>query len=169
MIRTHSLLSPRFALVSLAAAVLVGLALAAALATNEGARADGHSTGAETLVVTPNAADFVPGTRSSGTAVWIYGSGFNAGQSLLILIADQRGVSTDVGALSGVDVVANDEGAFGFEWTFGRFTRTGVGGEGMESVWAVDAESFDPLAAAPLALCNISGRGEGDVPSHCSA
>ena len=170
MIRTHSLLSPRFALVILTAAVLVGLALAAALSTNTGVHADGHSSGTETLVVTPNEADFVPGTRSSGTAVWIYGSGFNPGQSVLILIADQRGVATDVGALSGIDVAANDEGAFGFEWTFGRFTRTGVGGEGMESVWAVDAGSFDPLASAPLALCNLSGRAEdAEVPSHCSA
>ena len=170
MIRTHSLLSPRFALVSLAAAVLVGLALAAALSTNTGVRADGHSTGTETLVVTPNEADFVPGTRNSPTSVWVYGSGFNAGQSVLVLIADQRGVATDVGALSGIDVVANDEGAFGFKWTFGRFTRTGVGGEGMQSVSAVDAGSFDPLASAPLALCNIGGRAEdAEVPSHCSA
>ncbi len=170
MIRTHSQLSPRFALVSLAAAVLVGLALAAALSMSGGVRADGHVTGTETLVVTPNEADFVPGTRSSRTAVWIYGSGFNAGQSLLVLIGDQRGVATDVGALSGVDVVANDEGAFGFQWTFGRFTRSGVGGESMQSVMAVDAGSFDPLASAPLALCNLSGRGEGDdVPGHCSA
>ena len=170
MIRTHSLLSPRFALVSLAAAVLVGLALAAALATNEGVRADGHVTGGETLVVTPSEADFVPGTRNSRTAVWIYGSGFSAGQSVLILIADQRGVATDIGALAGVNVVANDEGAFGFQWRLDRFTRTGVGGEGMESVWAVDAGSFDPLASAPLALCNLSGRAEdAEVPSHCSA
>jgi hypothetical protein len=154
----------------LAAAVLVGLALAAALSTNTGVRADGHSTGTETLVVTPNEADFVPGTRNSRTSVWVYGSGFNAGQSVLVLIADQRGVATDVGALSGIDVVANDEGAFGFKWTFGRFTRTGVGGEGMQSVSAVDAGSFDPLASAPLALCNIGGRAEdAEVPSHCSA
>ena len=157
-------------MVSLAAAILVGLALAAALATNEGVRADSHVTGTETLVVTPNEADFVPGTRSSGTSVWVYGSGFNADQSVLVLIGDQRGVATDIGALSGVDVVSNGEGAFGFEWTFGRFTRTGVGGEGMQSVTAVDAETFDPLASAPLALCNLSGRGEGDeVPAHCSA
>ena len=170
MIRTHSLLSPRFALVTLAAAVLVGLALAAALATNEGVRADGHSTGAETLVVTPSEADFEPGNRGSKTAVWVYGSGFSAGQSVLILIADQRGVATDIGALAGVDVVANDEGAFGFKWVFGRFTRTGVGGEGMESVWAVDAGSFDPLASAPLALCNLNARAEDEaVPDYCSA
>ena len=170
MIRTHSLLSPRFALVTLAAAVLVGLALAAALATNEGVRADGHVTGGETLVVTPSEADFEPGNRGSKTAVWVYGSGFSAGQSVLILIADQRGVATDIGALAGVDVVANDEGAFGFKWVFGRFTRTGVGGEGMESVWAVDAGSFDPLASAPLALCNLNARAEDEaVPDYCSA
>ena len=170
MTRTHSLLSPRFALVTLAAAALVGLALAAALSTNEGARADGHATGGETLVVTPNEADFVPGTRSSSTAVWVYGSGFNPGQSLIVTVADQRGVATDIGALSGVDVVANDDGAFGFEWTFGRFTRTGVGGEGMQSVRAQDAGTFDELATAPLALCNLSGRADdAEVPGHCSA
>ena len=176
MTRTHSLLSPRFALVTLAAAALVGLALAAALSTNEGARADGHATGGETLVVTPSEADFVPGQRSSPTSVWIYGSGFNPGQSLLVLIADQRGVATDIGALSGVDVVANDDGAFGFKWTFGRFSRGGVGGEGMQSVRAVDAGSFDELATAPLALCNLTrndgleeGADPAPVPSHCSS
>ena len=133
-------------------------------------RADGHATGGETLVVTPSEADFEPENRGSKTAVWVYGSGFSAGQSVLILIADQRGVATDIGALAGVDVVANDEGAFGFKWVFGRFTRTGVGGEGMESVWAVDAGSFDPLASAPLALCNLNARAEDEaVPDHCSA
>ena len=156
MIRTHSLLSPRLALSALAAAVLVGLVLAAVLSTNGGARADGHATGAETIVVTPNEANFVPGTRSSSTKVWIYGSGFTPGQSVLVLTADQRGVATDIGALAGVDVAANDDGAFGFEWTFGRFTRTGVGAEGMQSVRAVDAGSFDELATAPLALCYLT-------------
>lgn len=176
MIRTHSLLSPRFALVALAAAALVGLALAAALSTNEGARADSHATGGEALVVTPSEADFVPGQRSSRTKVWIYGSGFNPGQSLLVLVADQRGVATDVGALSGVDVAANDDGAFGFEWTIGRFSRGGVGGEGMQSVRAVDAGSFDELATAPLALCNLTrnddleeGAEAAAVPDHCSS
>lgn len=176
MTRTHSLLSPRFALVTLAAAALVGLALAAALSTNEGARADSHVTGGETLVVTPSEADFEPGNRSSSTAVWVYGSGFNPGQSVLVLIADQRGVATDIGALSGVDVAANDDGAFGFEWTFGRFTRAGVGGEGMQSVRVVDAGSFDELATAPLALCNLTrnddleeGAEAAAVPSHCSS
>ena len=176
MIRTHSLLSPRFALVSLAAAALVGLALAAALTTNEGARADGHSTGSETLVVTPSEADFEPGNRNSRTTVWVYGSGFNPGQSVLVLVADQRGVATDIGALAGVDVSANDDGAFGLAWTFGRFSRSGVGGEGMQSVRAVDAGSFDELATAPLALCNLTrnddleeGAEAAAVPSHCSS
>ena len=111
-----------------------------------------------------------PGRAAPALRCGIYGSGFNPGQSVLVLIADQRGVATDVGALSGIDVVANDDGAFGFEWTFGRFTRSGVGGEGMQSVRAVDAGSFDELATAPLALCNLSGRAEdAEVPSHCSA
>ena len=161
MTRTHSLLSPRFALVTLAAAALVGLALAAALATNEGARADGHATGGETLVVTPNEVNFQPasspgGVRTSRVSAWIYGSGFNPGQSLLVLVADSRGVATDVGALSNVSVVANDDGAFGFKWTLGRFTRTGVGAEGMQSLRVVDAGSFDELATTPLALCHIT-------------
>lgn len=179
MTRTHSLLSPRFALVTLAAAALVGLALAAALATNEGARADGHVTGGETLVVSPSEANFIPGSRAferTDAGVWIYGSGFNPGQSVLVLIADQRGVATDIGALSGVDVAANDDGAFGLRWTFGRFSRTGVGGEGMQSVRVVDAGSFDELATAPLALCNLTrnddlaeGAEAAAVPDHCSS
>ncbi len=179
MTRTHSLLSPRFALVTLAAAALVGLALAAALSTNEGARADGHATGGETLVVTPSEAHFIPGDRAferTDAGIWIYGSGFNPGQSLLVLIADQRGVATDIGALVGVDVVANEDGAFGFSWTFGRFARAGVGGEGMWSVRAADAGSFDELATAPLALCNLTrnddleeGAEPVTPPIHCSS
>ena len=177
MIRTHSLLTPRFALVWVAAALLLGLAIAAALSNDRGnVRADGHVTGGETLVVTPSEADFQPGLRSSPTSVWVYGSGFTPGASVLVLIADQRGVATDIGALSGIDVAANDDGAFGFEWTFGRFSRSGVGGEGMQSVRAVDAGSFDELATAPLALCNLTrnadleeGADPAEVPGHCSA
>ena len=177
MIRTHSLLTPRLALVWAAAALLLGLAVAAALSnTRESARADAHAAGSETLVVTPSEADFVPGQRSSATSVWIYGSGFTPSASVLVLISDQRGVDTDIGALSGVDVAANEDGAFGFKWTFGRFTRSGVGGEGMMSVRAVDAGSFDELATAPLALCNLNrnadleeGAEPAEVPNHCSS
>ena len=177
MIRTHSLLTPRFALVWAAAALLLGLAVAAAVSgAGQNARADGHATGAETLVVTPSEADFEPGNRSSPTSVWVYGSGFMPGASVLVLISDQRGVATDIGALSGIDVAANDDGAFGFKWTFGRFSRSGIGGEGMQSVRAVDAGSFDELATAPLALCNLTrnddleeGAEPMPVPSHCSA
>ena len=169
VIGTHSLISRRWAVVWIAAAVLGGLALMAALSGAQSVKADSDVAGTEKLVVTPSEADFVPGTRSSRTTVWVYGAGFTPGASVIVLIADQRGVATDIGALSGVDVVANDDGAFGFAWTFGRFTRTGVGGEGMFSVRAVDAGTFDDLATAPLALCNLSGRGEDEaVPSHCS-
>ena len=177
MIRTHSLLTPRLALVWAAAALLLGLAVAAALSnTRESARADDHAAGSETLVVTPSEADFVPGKSPSPTTVWIYGSGFTPSASVLVLISDQRGVDTDIGALSGIDVAANEDGAFGFKWTFGRFTRSGVGGEGMMSVRAVDAGSFDELATAPLALCNLNrnadleeGAEPAEVPSHCSS
>lgn len=180
MIRTHSLMSRRAALVWVAAALMLGFALFGALSGADRAQADGHVTGSERLVVTPSEADFEPGNRSSSTVVWIYGSGFTPDQELIILTADQRGVATDVGALAGVDVAANADGAFGFAWQLGRFTRTGVGGEGMQSVRAVDAGTFDELATAPLALCNLSNRGQDDpatadvdeaepVPSHCSA
>ncbi len=165
----HSLISRRWAVVWIAAALLGALALIAGLSGAESARADGHASGTEKLVVTPSEADFVPGTRSSATAVWVYGSGFLPGAEVIVLIADSRGVATDIGALSGVDVMANEDGAFGFEWVFGRFTRTGVGAEGMFTVRAVDAGTFDDLATAPLALCNLSARAEGEsVPSHCS-
>jgi hypothetical protein len=163
-------LSRRWAVVWIAAALLGGLALTAALSGAQSARADEHVSGTERLVVTPSEADFVPGQRSSKTTVWVYGSGFTPGASILVLIADQRGVATDIGALAGADVVINDDGAFGFPWTFGRFSRRGVGGEGMMSVRAVDAGTFDDLATAPLALCNLSSRAEDEeVPSHCSA
>ena len=180
MIRMHSLMSRRSAPVWIAAALMVGLALSWALSGADRARADGHVTGTERLVVTPSEADFEPGNRSSETVVWIYGSGFTPGRELLVLIADQRGVATDVGALAGADVTVNADGAFGFAWQLGRFTRTGVGGEGAQSVRAVDAGTFDELATAPLALCNLSNRAQDDpatedvdegkpVPSHCSA
>ena len=169
MIRTHSFMSRRLALVWIAASLLAGFALMAAMSGTDSVRADGHSPGNEKLIVTPSEADFQPGNRSSKTVVWIYGSGFVPGTSVLVLAADQRGVASDVGALSKVDVVANADGAFGFPWKFGRFTRKGVGGEGMISLRAVDAASFEDLATAPLALCNLNNRAEGaDVPSHCS-
>ena len=184
MIRTHSLLSPRFAMVSLAAAVLVGLALAAALSTSEGARADSHVTGSETLVVTPSEAHFEPGNRNferpntpyTNTGVWIYGSGFTPQQSVIVIIADKIGVATDIGALAGVDIVANEDGAFGFKWNFGRFAGRSVGLEAMYSIRALDGGSFDTLTTAPLALCNLTrnddleeGAEAEAVPGYCSS
>ena len=142
--------------------MLIGLALSVTLSGVNNVKADQH-TGAETLIVTPSEADFAPGTRNSRTSVWVYGSGFAPGSSLIVLIADSRGVATDVGALSGVDVVANDDGAFGFEWVFARFTRKGVGAEGMQSVRAVGADSFQDIASAPLALCNLTRNAKYDA------
>jgi len=170
VIRTYSLMSRRVAFFWIAAALLAGLALTVALSSTQSAKADGHVTGTETLVVTPTEADFEPGKRKSKTKVWLYGSGFAPGQSVMVLVADQHGNLTDIGALEKQDVAANDDGAFGFDWTFGRFTRKGVGGESMVSVIAVDPATFDTIATAPLALCNLKKRKEdAKVPDHCSA
>jgi len=40
----------------------------------------------------------------------------------------------------------------------------------MVTIWAVDSATYTNLASAPLALCNLSNRGEGEeVPDFCSA
>ena len=54
----------------------VGLLLAIALATGQGASADGHATGGETIVLSHTEVDFDTGASRSPEEVWIYGSGF---------------------------------------------------------------------------------------------
>ena len=93
-------------------------------------------------------------------------------------------------------LMTNDDGGFASNWRLGRFTRGNVGwskeevagkeriviGERLDTVWAVNGETYEFLASAPLALCNpardellegFKGFEEGatpaEVPSFCSA
>ena len=175
------LLTKRFALVWLALGLLAGLVLATTFGGNT-ARADGHVTGLETVTTQFGELLFVPGTSRSETETWIYGSGFVPGTGLFILLADSNGVLSDITIPGGrrVDgggtvfpLVANENGAWATNWRVGRFTRNGVGGESMVSLWVTDA-AFNFLASAPLALCDLTrdppAEGEdSNVPEHCTS
>jgi len=165
------LFTRRLALVWLALGLLAGLAFSAAYAGIGTARADGHASGFETVVVgNSGSIDLQPGNRSSKTTTWIYGSGFVPGTDVSLLVVDGNGVISDITSAASVfPLVANDNGAFATKWKLGRFTRKGVGGEGMISLWAVD-QSFNNLASAPVAFCNLKNRKEGaDVPAFCAS
>lgn len=189
----------RSATVWIAAGLLVGLALAITLATFQGARADGHLTGTEAIVLSTNEVNFVAGTSRSPEEVWIRGSGFTPGREVVLLLDDYQGALYIIsncrlnnegecnpsnrrdGGGSVWPLIVNDDGAFATSWRIGRFTRPNVGaGEGNEerlsTLYAVDGETYDTLATAPLALCNLN-RNEGleegaepaEVPNFCSS
>jgi hypothetical protein len=164
------LFSRRLAFVWLALGLLAGLAFSAAYAGVGMAQASGHASGFENVVVTPNAVDLEPGKRSSKTLVWIYGGGFVPGTEVSLLVVDSNGVISDITSAASVfPLIANDDGGFATEWKLGRFTRRGVGGERMITLWVVD-QSFNNLAAAPIAFCNLNNRDEGDdVPAWCAS
>jgi len=157
--------------------LLAGMLLAATFVGGGAAKAGGHLTGLETLVIGPTTeVDYTPKARSSNTVVWFYGSGFTPGATLGILVLDGPGTGQDItfGAKPW-PLIVNDEGAFAIAWKIHRFTRSrgGVGpGDGdaerMKTVWVID-EDYNNLAAAPMAFCNLSKRGEDEkAPSHCS-
>ena len=165
------LFTRRLALVWLALGLLAGLAFSATYAGIGTAQADGHATGFENVVVSNSGSiDLEPGKRKSKTKAWIYGSGFVPGTDVSILVVDSNGVISDItSAASNFPLVANDDGAFATKWTLGRFTRKGVGGEKMISLWVVD-QDFNNLASAPIAFCNLKNRKEGaDVPNWCNS
>ena len=182
----------RSATIWIAAGLIAGLALAIALSAYQGVRADGHATGTETIVLSKTEANFVAGTSRSGEEVWIRGSGFTPGREVVLLLDDYQGALYIIsncrlnddrecnpsnrrdGGGSVWPLIVNDDGAFATNWRIGRFTRTNVGaGEGNEerlsTLWAVDGETYDVLATAPIALCNLSDRAEdAEVPPFCS-
>lgn len=165
-----ALLTKRFALVWLALGLLAGLVLMTTFGGLRTAQADEHTTGFETVVINPTEVDLEPKKRSSKTVVWIYGGGFVPGTEVSILVEDGNGVLSDITSATGTfPLVANDEGAFATRWQLGRFTRKGVGGEGMQTLWVVD-QLFNNLATTPIAFCNLKKRAEdADVPSWCSS
>ena len=183
----------------IAAGLFAGLALAIALAAFQSAQADGHVTGTESIALSKTEANFVAGTSRSSEEVWIRGSGFTPGREVVLLLDDYQGALYIIsncrlnndsecalgnrrdGGGSVWPLIVNDDGAFATSWRIGRFTRTNVGaGEGNEerlsTLWAVDGETYDSLASAPLALCNLErnddleeGAELAEVPDFCSA
>ena len=158
MISTRTMFSNRYAFVLLAAGLLTGLFLAMSLMGGTGAKAGGHANGLEAVVVNPTEIDLVPGTRSSKTTVWVYGSGYTPGTEVMILVKDGNGVISDITSSTSVyPLIANADGSFATKWKLGRFTRSNVGGEGLQTLWIVD-QRFNNLAGAPIAFCNVGGR-----------
>ena len=164
-----ALMTKRFALVWLALGLLAGLVVMTMFGGLRTAQADEHVTGWETVVINPTEVDLEPGRRSSRTVVWIYGGGFVPGIEVSILVEDGNGVLSDITSAASVfPLIANDEGAWATRWQLGRFTRRGVGGEGMQTLWVVD-QVFNNLATTPIAFCDLA-RDEGDeVPEWCSS
>jgi len=180
-------LTSRRAWIWIFAGLLAGLALAFTFSGVQTAHTSA-GTGNEHIVNSPNEVDFEAGGKRSKKHVWTYGSGFTPGQRVALLVADSRGAlyemtfcrvndagecdpkkRKDGGSLP-VPLIVNDDGGFANDWLLGRFTRKNVGGEGMVTIWAMDYETFEPLASAPLALCNLSNREDGaEVPNFCSA
>ena len=191
MIGATTTVSKRSATVWVAAGLLAGLALAIALATFQSAKADGHVTGTETIVLSTSEVNFVAGTSRSSEEVWIRGSGFTPGREVVLLLDDFQGALYIIsncrlnddrecnpsnrrdGGGSVWPLIVNDDGAFATNWRIGRFTRPNVGaGEGNEerlsTLYAVDGETYDTLATAPLALCNHDRAEDAEVPSFCA-
>ena len=181
-----------------AVGLIAGLALAFTLSTVQSAGAEGR-TGVESITLSQTEVDFEMGKSRSSEEIWVRGSGFAPGIEVVILVSDAQGAlyiisncrlnddrvcnprnRRDGGGLPW-PLMTNDDGGFASNWRLGRFTRENVGwsatiGERMDTVWAVNGETYEFLASAPLAFCNLT-RNEGleegatpaEVPSFCSA
>jgi len=105
---------------------------------------------------------------AGSSVVWVYGSGFEPGQEVQILIMDKTGVLADItsGLTSVFPLIANEQGAWATKWTIGRFTTSAV--EGQYSLTIVDALDFDVLATAPIALCAPTRAEGAAIPNFCS-
>ena len=175
-----TILTKRSATIWIVAGLLVGLTLAVALASYQGARADGHATGTESIALSKTELNFVPGTRNSRENVWIRGSGFQPGTEIRLVYQEAvSGAFYDIsfaGAnISVSPIIANDDGAFAANWRLGRLTRSAAQGDVLVTLYATEASSGRDLATAPMALCHLT-RNEGleeadrvEVPPFCSA
>ena len=178
---TAATTTKRMALLWLTIGLLAGLVLAMTFGGGS-AKADSHVSGNEEVRTNGVEQNFTPKISRELTEVWIYGSGFVPGPEVYTLISDSNGVLTDITIPAGkrkdgggtvYPLVANEHGAWATEWRIGRFSRKGVGGEGMFSLLVMDT-GFNTLATTPIALCN-NGEGKGareegaDIPSYCEA
>ncbi len=190
-----AMMTKRGGFLLMAMGLLAGLVLATMFGGGSTAKADGH-TGFEEVRTDTIEANFTPGASRETTKVWFRGSGFTPGTEVILLISDSNGVLTDITIPAGSQrdgggtvypLVANEDGAWATMWTIGRFSRGGVGGEGVFSVLIMD-ENFNTLATTPLALCNngtktikevtdadgtitpatTAPERSNDVPSYCS-
>jgi len=161
---TTALITKRFALVWLALGLLAGLVLATTFGGTT-AKADVH-TGVESVSLDKVVVDLVPGTSRSKEELFIRGGGFTPGTDLFVLVEDSRGVLTEIsqpasnrrdGGGHVKALASNDRGAWATSWRLGRFSRNNIGGEAMGTIWVVD-HSFNNLATAPIAICDVSGR-----------
>ena len=198
MIGFDRIMTRRTAPLWVAVGLIAGLALAFTLSTVQSVGAEGR-TGVESITLSQTEVDFELGKSRSSEEVWIRGSGFAPGIEVVILVSDAQGAlyiisncrlnddrvcnprnRRDGGGLPW-PLMTNDDGGFASNWRLGRFTRENVGwsesiGERMDTVWAVNGETYEFLASAPLALCNLT-RNEGleegadpaEVPNFCSA
>lgn len=188
MTRTQVLNMRRTTWMWLAAGLFAGLLMAFGLSGVQTAAADGNATGNESITLSTNEIDFETGKSRSKESVWIRGSGFTPGQEITLVASGAQGALYEISTCrwktigvcdpkkrkdgGGVPypLVANGDGAFASSWLLGRFTRKNVGEEAMITILAVDTATYTNLASAPLALCNLNNRGEGEeVPDFCSA
>ena len=188
MTRMTSAIGRRAAPLWVVAGLILGLAIAAAVAGVQSVGATGHTTGNEHIALSANEIDFEPGKSRSTVSVWIRGSGFQTSRDITLLASDGGGALYEISTCRLNDfrlcapasrrdggglpwpLIANADGAFASEWLLGRFTRANVGGEALVTIWAVDTGTYEFLASAPLALCNLNNREEGEeVPDFCSA
>lgn len=165
-IATH----PRAVVLALiATGLLLGLVAGNAILSPK-ASADGHISGAESVVTGDVVVNHQLGARSSRERVRIWGAGFAPGQEVILLINDGPGTPSDItnyvsNKSANNTMVANDQGAWTTVWTLGRFTRqrSGIGpGDGnverMRTLSIIDPGTFDVIASTPLAFCRVSDR-----------
>lgn len=166
VIATH----PRAVVLTLiAAGLLLGLVAGNAILSPK-ASADGHISGAESVVTGSVVVNHQLGASSSSVQVRIWGAGFAAGQEVILLINDGPGTPSDItnyvsNKSANNTLVANDQGAWTTVWTLGRFTRqrSGIGpGDGdverMRTLSVIDPGTFDVITSTPLAFCRESDR-----------
>ncbi|MEK9660107.1 MAG: hypothetical protein VW450_09245 [Chloroflexota bacterium] len=156
-----SLFSRRFIILAVAAAALAaGMLLGGAA---QSAKAD-DATGVERIALSKVEMDF----SNNKDFIFIYGSGFNPGTTVSLLLLDSNGVYQDVTSLAtSFPMVANDDGAWATKWILDRWNRAGVGAQGVYSLWVTD-ENFNNVSSHPITLCKYK-RAEGEaVPAYCT-